>query len=385
MIACPAMSQSLRSLGLFTGLFLLAGCGVFRHVAVEPLASGSQRPANVGAFVSARDGDQPLSELTPGNFRVYENDQLVPADQTQLTLLDPSTVSSNQVVLLVDMSAAATPEARARLAKGALNFVQKVTTRAPVAVFAFDGAENLAPIATLPKGSKDVTMAALESYTPRDTSRNLNGAVVNGLNKLSSLLSQSGKQIRNGLLVLYTSGPDVAGRVDRDKAHDLVWESDYDVLSIGVTGDPVDAGAEFARQGEVQAQAIDTLPIAFEEAGDRALGELQKYYLVSYCSPARAGTRRLRLEVTFTNKEGEEHTGDFEMEFSAKSFGPGCNSAQAPRLTLKPKEPVPEPESTSSGNSGSETKKKSTPRDSRDHDKGEDAPVAPPDQGGYAK
>jgi hypothetical protein len=179
----------------------------------------------------------------------------------------------------------------------------------------------------------------------------------------------------------------VAGRVERDKAHDLVWESAYDVLVIG-TGDPQtgDAGAEFARQGVVEPQSVNTLPIAFEEAGDRALGELQKYYLVSYCSPARAGTRRLRLEVSYTNKEGEEHTGDFDMEFSAKSFGPGCNSAQAPRLTLTPKEPVSEPESSSSGNSGGgESKKKSAPRDSRDQDKGEDAPVAPPDQGGYAK
>lgn len=389
MIACRAMSQATSHLGACTGLLLLsnllAGCGVFRHVTVEPLASGSQRPANVGAFISTRDGDEPLTELTPSNFRVYENEQLVPSDQTQLTLLDPSTVWSNQVVLLVDMSAASTPEARTRLAKGALNFVQKVTTRAPVAVFAFDGAENLAPIATLPKGSKDVTMAALESYTPHDTSRNLNGAVVNGLTKLTSLLAQSGKQIRTGLLVLYTAGPDVAGRVDRDKAHDLVWESDYDVLGIGVTGDPVDAAAEFARQGMVHAQAVDTLPIAFEEAADRALGELQKYYLVSYCSPARAGTRRLRLEVTFTNKEGEEHTGDFDMEFSAKSFGPGCNSAQAPRLTLTPKEPVAEPESSSDSSGGDAKRKKSPPRDSRDQDKGEDAPVAPPDQGGYAK
>ncbi|HVY28204.1 MAG TPA: hypothetical protein VHB79_16720 [Polyangiaceae bacterium] len=383
------MSQatSLRLWASRTGLLLLAqllaGCGVFRHVAVEPLASGSQRPANVGAFVSARDGDDPLPELTPGNFKVYENDQLVPSDQSQLTLLDISTVAATQAVLLVDMSTASSPEARARLAKGALNFVQKVTPRAPVAVFAFDGAENLAPIATLPRGSKDVTMAALESYTPRDTSRNLNGAIVNGLSKLTTLLSQSGKQIRIGLLVLYTAGPDVAGRVDRDKAHDLVWESDYDVLTIGA-GEQTDAAAEFARHGMIQAQSVDTLPIAFEEAGVRALGELQKYYLVSYCSPARAGTRRLRLEVTYNTKDGEEHSGDFDMEFSAKSFGPGCNSAQAPRLTLTPKEPVAEPESSSHG-SGEPPSKKAAPRDSRDQDKGEDAPVAPPEQGGYAK
>ena len=44
----------------------------------------------------------------------------------------------------------------------------------------------------------------------------------------------------------------------------------------------------------------------------------------------------MRLEVSYSNKEGEEHSGSFDLEFSAKSFGPGCNSAQAPRLTLTP-------------------------------------------------
>jgi hypothetical protein len=373
------MSRSVSCTGLLLLLNLLTGCGVFRHVAVEPLATGAQRPANVAAFVSVRDGDEPLSELTPANFRVYENDQLVPADQTQLTLLDPSTVSASQVVLLVDMSQAQTPEARSLIAKGALNFVQKVTPKAAVAVFAFDGGESLVPIATLPRGNQSVTMAALESYTPRDTSRNLNGAVLAGLSKLGQLLAQTGKQIKLGLLVIYAAGPDVAGRVDRDKAHDAVWESDYDVLAIGA-GEQADAAADVARQGVIHAQAPNTLPIAFEEAGMRALGELQKHYLVSYCSPARAGMRRLRLEVTHDNKEGEEHQGDFETEFSAKSFGPGCNPMLAPRLTLTPKEEPPEAAADQS-----EPKRKNPPRDSRDQDKGDDAPVAPPEQGGYAK
>jgi hypothetical protein len=382
MICCGAMRRAISFASLLAVL-PLAGCGIFRHIDVQPLATAAQRPSNVGAYVAVTDGDTPLTELTPSNFRVYENEQLVPADQSELTLLEPSLVAAHQVVLLVDMSAASTPAARAVVAKAALNFVQKVTPREAVSVFAFDGGQNLVPIAALPRGNGQVTMAALESFTPRDPSRNLHGAVISGLQKLEMALAQSGKVIRVGTLVVFASGPDLAGRVDSDKAHDAVWNSPYDVIGVGV-GETADAVEHIARRGLVRAQAENTLPIAFEEVATKTLEELEKHYLVSYCSPARAGTRRLRLEVTYTNNEGEEHHGDFETEFSAKGFGPGCNSQTVPRFTFAPK-PKPEPEEEASKPKGDAKRKPGDGPDSRQHDQGEDAPVAPPDQSGYAK
>lgn len=380
MISCGDMRRALSSTLLLLAL-PLTGCGFFRHVTVEPIATASQRPSNVAAYVAVSDGETPLSELTPSNFRVYENEQLVPSEQTELTLLDPNLVAAHQVVLLIDMSSATTQAARSIVAKAAQNFVQKVTAKEAVSVFAFDGGQNLVPIAALPRGDAKVTMAALESFTPRDPSRNLHGAVLAGLQKLEMALAQSGKAVRVGTLVVYSAGPDVAGRVDSDKAHDAVWESSYDVIGVGVA-EQADALEHIARRGLIRAQAADTLPIAFEEAGTKALEELEKHYLVSYCSPARAGSRRLRLEVTFTNKDGEERHGDFETDFDAKSFGPGCNPQNVPRFTFTPK-PKPEPESSSKADGS--PKKPSKLGDSREHDQGEDAPVAPPEAGGYAK
>jgi hypothetical protein len=136
-----------------------------------------------------------------------------------------------------------------------------------------------------------------------------------------------------------------------------------------------------ARGGMVRAQAAATLPIAFEEAADKARAELERHYLVSYCSPARAGDRRLRLEVKYTDKEGEEHSGDFEYDFSAKGFGPGCNSTVAPRFTLKPKAPPPSNEPLKPGDNSPGKLKP----ESREPEAGDDAPVPPPDQSGYAK
>lgn len=360
----------------------LGGCGLFRHVSVEPLATSFQRPSNVAAYVAVTDGDQPLTELNASNFKVYENGQLVPSDQTELTLLDPTLVAAHHVVLLVDVSAAATPEARHVIAQAALGFVQKVIPREAITVFAFDGGVNLVPIASLPRGAGPITMAALESSSPRDTSRNLHGAVLSGLQKLEMALAQSGKLIRVGTLVVFASGPDIAGRTDADKAHDAVWESKYDVIGVGIA-EKADALEHIARSGLFRAQTADTLPIAFEEAADRTVAQLEKHYAVSYCSPARAGERRLRLEVSYVDKQGEEHHGDFETDFSAKSFGPGCNSQQTPRFTLVPKlAPQPESDAAANKNKG-EGKAKPAEKDARDQ--GEDAPVAPPDQPGYAK
>lgn len=385
MIGCSVMSRVARFACLGLSFALLPACGIFRNVHVEPVATTTQRPSNVGAYVAVSDGEQPLDELLPGNFSVYENDQLVPSEQSQLTLLDRNLVAAHHVVLLIDMSLAQEQDARTLAAKAALDFVQKLSPHQGVSVFAFDGSATLVQIASVARGAAPPSMAALEAFAPRDKSRNLNGALVAGLEKLDAILSQSGKPVRVGSLVVFASGPDVAGRVDADKTHDLVWESPYDVLGIGVgVGPEADNLETLARAGMVRAQAKNTLPIAFEEAAEKVRGELESHYLVSYCSPARAGERRLRLEVKYTNKEGEEHKGDFEHDFSAKGFGPGCNSSVTPRFVYKPKA-APAASEPNAGQSGVGPAKAKAQPDSREHDRGEDAPVAPPDQSGYAK
>jgi hypothetical protein len=369
--------------------FALTGCGLFNQMNVEPIATASHRPSNVAAYVAVTDGDEPITELLPANFHVYENEQLVPAEQSELTLLDRNVAAAHQALLLVDMSQAKTPEARALAAKASLGFVTSLSPHEPVSVFAYDGAEGLVPIVSVAKGAPAPTsLAALENYSPRDSSRNLNGAVLAALGKLDASLAQTGRPVKIGTLVVFASGPDVAGRADADLVHDTVWEGAHDVIVIGI-GEEADRVSSLARRGLVRAQNAGTLSIAFEEAAMKARAELEKYYLVSYCSPGRAGERRLRLEVTYTTKEGQEHTGDFEFDFSARGFEAGCNSLKAPPLTLRPKDTYSNTAASKNGPSngsanGAPSKSKAAP-DSREHDQGEDAPVPPPEQSGYAK
>ncbi|HEY6079506.1 MAG TPA: hypothetical protein VIW29_11915 [Polyangiaceae bacterium] len=363
------------------------GCGLFQNLNVEPIATGAHRPSNVAAYIAVTDDDAPLDELVTANFRIYENDQLVSTEQSGLTLLDRSVAAAHHAILLLDMSQATRPEARTLGAKAAAGFVDKLSPLESVSVFAFDGSEDLVPIANVAKGAPTPSMAALETFTPRDASRNLNGAIMAALAKLDQALAPSGKPVKIGTLVVFASGPDLAGRVDGDLVHDKIWEGLHDVIVVGV-GEKADSLSSLARRGLlVRAQAESTLAIALEEAAMMARAELEKYYLVSYCSPARAGKRRLRVEVSFTTKEGAEHTGDFEIDFDARGFEAGCNSLAAPPLTLIPKETYSDSESSkSSGSSGSSQpgKNKSAPA-TPESNQGDDSPVAPPDQSGYAK
>ncbi len=75
-------------------------------------------------------------------------------------------------------------------------------------------------------------------------------------------------------------------------------------------------------------------------------------YLVAYCSPARAGTREVRLEVTTQDAQGKKSVGSYETKFDAAGFGPGCNPSSSARFALatsKVKSSQPSPNATKSG------------------------------------
>jgi hypothetical protein len=169
----------------------------------------------------------------------------------------------------------------------------------------------------------------------------------------------------------------------------LIWESPYDVLAIGVA-DQADAIESLARRGLVRAPSRQHPADRVRRSRQLDHRAARKALLGLVLLAGTRRQRRLRLEVTYTNKEGEEHHGDFETDFSARGFGPGCNPQTTPRFTLAPKgdvapAPAPAAEPDLKSETGLTKKGKKPAPDARQHDQGEDAPVAPPDQSGYAK
>ncbi len=66
---------------------------------------------------------------------------------------------------------------------------------------------------------------------------------------------------------------------------------------------------------------------AFDEVAARIESAARKFYLLSYCSPSRAGTHRLSVKV-----KGQGESGELSHEFTAAGFGPGCDPKQAPKF-----------------------------------------------------
>lgn len=307
-------------------VLLSSGCSLLGGLRVETLGSGAQRPGNVAAYVAVSDGDEPVTELDESSFTVYENEQLVPADQTRAVLLDRELGAAYRTLLVVDLGFAATPETRRELKSAVSLFVEKVRATQAVTVFGFDGGPALKLLGEFAKGQgPSAESFRLPSSGANDGSRNLNGAVQRALTELDARLAQSRKPIRVGTLVIFANGPDLAGRTSEDELRSALDEGRPVLLSIGVGEQAPSSLRALGRDGFFAAQSADAVAMAFEEASYRVRSEYERHYLFSYCSPSRAGERRLRLELRFTDKKGDEHKGDAQTDFDARGFGPGCD------------------------------------------------------------
>ncbi len=327
--------------------FLSSGCAFFQGVTVDNVATSAQRPSNIALYVAVTDSGEPVGDLEAKNFDVYENGQLLAANETQRTLLPRETVTSEHVVLLVDISGKPSQAQRATFVKAIDGFVGKVREKVSVSAYAYDGSAKIRLIGEFPRGTSEGTAAPLLTLPTSDASRNLHGAVVKGLELLEKRLKAGGKPVRLGSLVIFARGPDVAGRVPEDQMYSALDETKRDVIGVGVGADlPYLNGVENA--GLIHSQSERTLPIAFEEAASRVLATRKRYYLVAYCSPARDGDRHVRLEVKYTDKSGDEYTADTSFDFDARGFKAGCNVETTPRFVPQkdqpPEAPPPKPE-----------------------------------------
>jgi hypothetical protein len=346
------MLRLLRYFALSLAL-LPVGCGIFGGLRVEPVATSVQRPSNVAVYLSVADGSEPVGDLRLDNFAIFENEQPVPTADAKLTLLDRNVAAVHHTLLLVDMSGALDDQARKSLVNGVAGFVDKLRPQQGVTVYAFDGSAALTAIGEFPRDGQaadEDALEKLEKFEPKDPSRNLHGAMLEGLKELDARLMSVKKPVRVGSLVIFTRGPDLAGRTTEDEVWNELDESGHDVFTVGIGGEGDQYLDKWGRSGAVRSQTAHTVAIAFEEAATKVDAAYDRFYLLSYCSPARAGMRHLRVEVTFTTAEGEEKKGSLEQDFDASGFGPGCDPNTPPRFvtgaadassTEQPSEPEP--------------------------------------------
>jgi hypothetical protein len=337
--------QQLPAVAIRRSIFLscivvgVAGCQLLGGARISELATGSAKPGNVATFVAVTEKDKPVVGLPASAFKISENDQAIDPDTAQLQLLEPGRYAAFQALLLVDISQARDAGVRKTMAKAAAGFVRRVRQGQPVTVAAYDGSDKVRVVGEYPVDAHATSpeqVDGLLNLTPGDPSRNLRGAVVQGLDILDRHLTASPSPVRLGTLAVFARGPDLAGRFPEDKFKDAVSATADKLVFIGVTGDTTDDAAKrLAQSGQVLAQSGDTIPIAFEDAGALVDGLLDQYYLLSYCSPSRAGTRNLKVTVSVPVPDGKDETDSFNVHFDATGFTAGCDSQKVPPLVAK--------------------------------------------------
>jgi hypothetical protein len=323
---------------MFRRLLPIVGIGLIACVgglAVQPVAVSVARPSQVAMYVAVSDDKEPLTDLSATNFTLYEDGERLDPAQAKLTLLDRDKAAVHRALLLVDTGGL---NDQVKLGKAVAGLVRIIRRHQAVDVYAFAGSDKIQKLGSFARDPNASDPDAIEelSGTDRDASRNLNGAIVQGLDQLDADLTRGDRPVRFGTLVVVTGGADLAGRVAQQELDERLRATHNAVIAVGV-GDKTPAALErIGRDGYYKAPTLDGLSQTLDQVAKRVDGLYQSRYLVAYCSPSRAGERKLRVEVTVTkagdggSSGGTKDTTSFETRFDATGFGPGCDPSATP-------------------------------------------------------
>jgi len=195
------------------------------------------------------------------------------------------------------------------------------------------------------QGTVEGGLEGLRKYKPKDPSTNLHGAVVEGLRELKKELDKDKKPLKFGTLVVFSDGTDRANRVTRKEMLDEMDKEDYENYQIYVIG--VGAEIEKANLGEIGRDgtelATDQAKVkeAFDKVAAKLEAHMKRFYLLSYCTPARKGEREVKIEA---NRKEPKASGNLEYKFNAEGFGPPpeCKPETPPSFDLKATVPAGE-------------------------------------------
>ena len=170
----------------------------------------------------------------------------------------------------------------------------------------------------------------LATRRPRDPSTNLNGAVVEGVKTLNHQMDLAPVPLRFGTLVVFTDGTDRARRVAPEEVTRALDGAGFDTYVIGV-GQEVDRNqlARIGRTGTFASKNREDIVRGFDDIAARIEAKSKRYYLLSYCSPSRAGQHQVEIEAVT-----KAASGRLSYDFNAQGFGPNCDPNQKPAFDV---------------------------------------------------
>lgn len=300
-----------------------------------------QRPSNIAVYFTVdTTRGEPVTDLTPTDFHIYEDGQPVSIFESRQTILQPEVAAAHYTLLLVDMSGsvAGSPDMD-KVVAGAASFAQQVGRYQKLGIYAFDGSPHITPVAPFGSGNPAGTVRAFASFQSKDPSTNLNGAVIEALRVLDHQMSQSPVPLRFGTLVVFTDGTDHASRVSREALHQALDQANVEVYGIAVGAEVNEREIRaIGRNGTFTSKSSEDIRRGFDEIAKRIEGFTKRYYLFSYCTPARAGQHKVEIEAV---KRGMH--GRIDYDFKADGFGPNCDPNQKPAFNVRNPRVRPQP------------------------------------------
>jgi hypothetical protein len=316
-----------------------SACG---GVNVKLVNSAQKKPNNVWVFFTVDRGkNDPVGGLQAEDFTIYEDGDLVSKFESKQVIQNPEVAAVMYTMLLVDMSGSITDSGSAdSLVDATKSFSEKLGKTQKVGVFAFDGEEKLHSVVpfTEAQGQVQGGLEGLRHYKPKDPSTNLHGAVIEGLRELKRALDKDHKPLKFGTLVLFTDGTDRAARVTREAMKEEIGDkkyADYEMLAIGVGAEIEKAHLEdIGRDGTELASDQAKVKDAFDRTAAKIEAHTKRFYLLSYCTPARKGDHEVKIVAKTKDPEG---SGALEYRFNANGFGPppDCDPKTPPAFDMK--------------------------------------------------
>lgn len=338
--------MQLKSWGAIAGLaFTLATSACVSNLSVTRINSEQDKPNNVWVFFTVEDGEEPVAGLTAEDFEIYEDDKRVSTYESQQVIQNPEVAAVMYTMLLLDMSGSVTESGQADpLVDAAGVFSERVGKSQKVGVYAFDGDEEIHSVVpfTETSGSVEGGLEGLRTYKAKDPSTNLNGAIPLALEELKVQLDKDKRPLKFGTLVVFTDGTDRAGRVSREEMLETLDKDEYvhyEIYAIGVGAELEEKQLdEIGRDGVEMADDPGKVRESFEKIAQRIEDHTKRFYLLSYCTPARKGDHTVRIDAIRKNEKGrKDGQGSLSYDFNADNFGPPpvCDPNRQPHFDTK--------------------------------------------------
>jgi len=279
--------------------------------------------------VMTADGD-PVTNLDASDFIILENGERNSFFESTQEILPKSRVFRTYTVLLLDLSGSilrsgALPDVR----RAAESFVDAIFASNDsevhrVAVFWFDGRQQIfnALQGSIFSNDRAAIVDAIRALQGSvDLSTNLNGAIVQGMDLLDrGTGGEPNDIITQGVFVLFTDGTDNAARVSEISAVRRVQGSGHHSFAIGLGGE---INTDFLRAVGTDGFEVTRFPTdargVFLAIAQRIEDLANRFYLLKYCSPKRAGTHDLTIEAQIG-----EQGGALTTRFDARGFTAEC-------------------------------------------------------------